>query len=290
VDASWLEHAWKIARRIALAIWDDNHREFSYALLAGFVALVKRVGKTVESGTVGVKFSFGRATRTCEPGFYPLVPFLQTIRVMPSRARTLELPEQRLTTLDGLVYSVDASLVYRVTDVTKALIQIDDLGKGMQQMLGLAVQEVLRGLDRASLAVSAELDKALALNLTRRLEPWGVHVERAALTTINPTAHTMRITQLSGRLRARDQALTIFESANVERSQGLALLGMTTRFTRRTVRHRSLALQQRHHRRWRLFESKLQVWLAAKPDEVPHSVRDFVLRDARQRFEDAHVA
>jgi hypothetical protein len=290
MDANWFVHAWSVARGIARTIWDDNRREINYALLATFIALVKRVGKTVESGTVGVKFSFGRATRTCEPGFYPLVPFLQTIRVLPSRARTLELPEQRLTTLDGLVYSVDASLVYRITDVRKALIEIDDVGKGMQQMLGLAVQEVLRGLDRASLAVSVELDKSLARNLTRRLEPWGVHVERAQLTTINPTAHTMRITQLEGRLRAREQALTIFESAAVERTQGLALLGMTTRFTRRALRHRSLAFQQRHRRRWQLFESKLKLWLAAKPDEVPHTVRDFVLRDARQRFEDAHVA
>jgi regulator of protease activity HflC (stomatin/prohibitin superfamily) len=290
MDSNGFVDAWNVAREIAGRIWDDNRREINYALLAAFVALVKRVGKTVESGTVGVKFSFGRATRTCEPGFYPLVPFLQTIRVLPSRARTLELPEQRLSTLDGLVYSVDASLVYRITDMRKALIEIDDLGKGMQQMLGLAVQEVLRGLDRASLAVSVELDRALAEKLTRRLEPWGVHVERAALTTINPTAHTMRITQLGGRMGARGRALAIFESANVERSQGLALLGMTTRLARPTLRHRALALQQRHRRRWQLFESKLQVWLAAKPDEVPHNLRDFVLRDARQRFEDAHVA
>ena len=160
----------------------------------------------------------------------------------------------------------------------------------MQQMLGLGVQEVLRGLDRASLRVSSELDRALADSLTKRLEPWGVAVERAALVTINPTRQTTRITQLASRNQARERALAIFESARLGRATGLALLGLSTRFTRRTVRHRALALTQRRRRRWQLFESRLQVWLAGKPGKVPHTVREFLLRDARQRFEDAHTA
>jgi hypothetical protein len=117
-----------------------------------------------------------------------------------------------------------------------------------------------------------------------------VHVDRAALVTINPTAHTARVTQLEGRFRARERALAILESNGVERRSALALLGAPTRFIRRTVRHRSLAFERQRRARWKLFESKLDVWLTKKPDAVPHTEREFVLRDAKQRFEAAHVA
>lgn len=290
MEGSWFDFTVGALGRIARGIWEEHSRDLLYALAVATFALIKRLGKTVETGTLGLKFSFGRATRVCEPGFHPLIPYLQTIRALPSRARTLELPQQQVTTLDGLVYDVDASLVYRVVDVRKALVEIDDVEKGMQQMLGMAVQEVLRGLDRARLSVSSELDLALQSNLTRRLEPWGVHVDRAALVTINPTAQTARVTQLEGRFRARERALAILESNGVARRSALALLGSPTRFTRRTVRHRSLAFERQRRARWKLFESKLDVWLTKKPDAVPRTEREFVLRDAKQRFEAAHVA
>ena len=74
---------------------------------------------------------FGRARRELEPGFHLLIPFLQRARRMPTRSRTLDLPAQRVATHQGLVYHVDANLVYRVTDVRKAMIQVDQIEKGM---------------------------------------------------------------------------------------------------------------------------------------------------------------
>ncbi len=211
----------------------DHAIELGYALAGLLAAAVRAAGKTVMSGTTGLKFSFGRATRELEPGFHLLIPFFQTVRTVPTRSRTLDLSTQQVTTFDGLVYLVDANLVYRVVDVRKALVQIDRLELGMLQMLGLGVQEVLRAQDRERLRVSTELDRLLAENLEARLEPWGVAVEHAGFTTITPSAETLRLTQLAERGRTRARTLALLEERDVPRRDALPLLGARQRFLRR---------------------------------------------------------
>jgi regulator of protease activity HflC (stomatin/prohibitin superfamily) len=157
-----------------------------------------------------VKFSFGRVTRLCEPGFYPLIPVFQTIRIVPTRARTLELPTQTLATDDGLVFAVDANVAYRVTDPTKALVEVDDYIAALGQMLALSVHDVLATRDRASLRVSEVLDRDLATAMQTRCSAWGVEIERAGFNSIRPLRQTTRITQLASLTRSRAAALEAF--------------------------------------------------------------------------------
>ncbi|HVS17291.1 MAG TPA: SPFH domain-containing protein, partial [Planctomycetota bacterium] len=187
------------ARRIGVWIWEDHKSEFFYAALAVVWTVVRAMGKTVESGQTGLKFSFGRAVAVVEPGFHPLIPFLQVIRTLPTRSRTLDLSAQRVVTDEGLVFEVDANLVYRVVDVRRALIEIDDLVRGMHQVLALSVQELLRPRGRAELYASDALDGELSRRMAERLEPWGVAVEHAGFPSLRPSAESLRITQL-GRL------------------------------------------------------------------------------------------
>ena len=232
-------------------IWTDHIQEMSYFTIAAVVAIVRAAGKTVQSGQTGLKFSFGRATRVLEPGFYPLIPFLQIVRIVATRDRTIDLPQQRVTTLDGLVYDVDANVVFRVVDVRKALIEIDDLDRGMYQVLGLGVQEVLRQRERGSMHVSTDLDQSLASTLAERLSPWGVEVQRAGFTSIKPTERTLRVTQLSASVRERLRSLGQLEAAGVSHRAALPMLGLQRFPSTRTKQLQRLAYAHRRVQRVR---------------------------------------
>jgi regulator of protease activity HflC (stomatin/prohibitin superfamily) len=207
-----------------------------YVLIPAGAALVRAMGVTIESGNTGLLFSFGRARAEVPPGFRLLLPFLQVVRIVPTRSRTLDLPEQKVTTFDGLVYEVDANVVFRVADVRKALIEVDDLLKGMRQMLGLSVQEVLRASERNVLRAWAELDRALELAMERRLAPWGVVVERAGFTSIRPSAETLRLTQLGARVGARRRNWSRLREGGVDDALALPLLGPPRPLVRRQRR------------------------------------------------------
>lgn len=248
-DVAW---AWLLG--LPKKLWE----EYSYALMMAAMAVVRAAGKTVETGQTGLKFSAGRVVREVEPGFYPLVPFLQVIKTLPTRSRTLDLPQQRVTNLDGLVFDVDANVVYRITDVKKALIEINDLGRGMLQMLGLGVQQVLRARERREMYCSTELDEALARNLAERLAPWGVTIERAGFSSITPSNRSVRVTQQRPRVLERARRLVALEQRGVPRPQTLALLGVTHAPITRTRSLRRLVRQSRRRRvTWKLLDTAL---------------------------------
>lgn len=222
-----------------------------YVLLPALAALVRAMGVTVESGNTGLLFTFGRARKEIPPGFRLLAPFVQVVRILPTRTRTLDLPAQRVTTFDGLVYEVDTNLVYRIDDVRKAWIEVDDLGRGMMQMLGLSVQEVLRESGRETLRVSEELDARLERSMADRLASWGVVVERAGFTSIRPSPKTLRLTQLGLRLGQRRDSLRALEAGGLERALALPMLGTAVSYVRRAERARREEIRRGRTRRIR---------------------------------------
>lgn len=283
---SWLARAWEWIWSVVL----DHKVEAGYALFGVAAALVRAAGVTVVSGTTALKFSFGRATRELHPGFHLLFPFLQVARVLPTRSRTIDLATQRVTTLDGLVYTVDANLVYRVVDVRRALIQIDRLERGMLQMLGLGVQEVLRSRERSSLRVSEALDRDLAENLARRLEPWGVSVEHAGFPTITPSAETLRLTQLAALGATRARALALLTRGGAPRPQALALLGPRQRFLSRSRRLRERDRQRARQRRLQALLTRTELELEDQLEALARTRRPRTDADQQRREEDRRAA
>ncbi len=213
-------------------------------------AFIRATGTLVKSGQTGMLFSFGRAKRELQPGFHLLIPFLQQVRKLPTRQRTLDLPAQRVTTSDGLVYFVDANIVFRISDVRKATVEIDDLIKGMRQVLVLSVQEVLRKANRESLRVPENINKSLSDAMSILLEPWGVELLSAGFTSINPSPASRELVQLSHRVDTRRSAYARLKS-RLPRHLSLPLLGSNQRIITRSELLLERELKRRRYRRVR---------------------------------------
>ncbi|MEM8710823.1 MAG: SPFH domain-containing protein [Planctomycetota bacterium] len=203
-----------------------------YIIIGVISTIVRASGVTIESGYTGLLYTLGEIDRppplpfrpfafalrqagvlkkdrssVLEPGFHPLIPFLQRVRKVPTRQRTMDLPAQRVATFEGYVFHADANIVYRIVDVRRALIRVDDLIEGMNQMLTLGVQEVLREASVRELQSGLGLDEKLAANLADKVEPWGVTVERAGFPTITPSPRTLRITQARQNAMERERRM-----------------------------------------------------------------------------------
>lgn len=228
LEAAWSWLGWAVVRLI---------EENPYLVLMALYAVARATAVTVETGYHGVRFSFGRAGRDIGPGLHWLVPFLQVVRILPSRARTIDLPAQRVTTRDGLVADVDAAVVYRVARVRAALVEIDRLEKGMTQLLGLAVQDVLRELGREALRRTPELDRRLAAAMQVWVEPWGVAIVRAGFARVVPAAPSLRVLQTGARGAARRERFGA-TAPEVGDAVALALLGGAGTVERRAARAR----------------------------------------------------
>jgi hypothetical protein len=226
-------------RRFIQTISEKMGDDMFVILVATGGAIVRAAGVQVQSGHKGMLFHFGRATKVLDHGFRPLIPFFQTVTIVPTRSRTMDLPTQRVVNQDGLVYLADANLVYHVEDVRRAVVEINNLEEGMMQMLMLGVQEVLRATDRHTIADTDTLVRALEQNLAKRLEPWGVVVDKAGFPTLSPSAKSLRITQLDERVAERHTQHKTFRTHGFNTPIALTLVG-----TRHFPRSRTKALQR----------------------------------------------
>lgn len=224
-------------------------RQNPYVVFLAVWGVVRAMGTTVRTGYTGLFFSFGRAGRVLPPGFVLLIPHFQKVKVMPTRSRTMDLPYQKVTSADGLVWFVDVNLVYRVVDIRKALIDVDNLLEGMEQMLGISVQEIVRAASRDDLRLASDLDALLVQAMEGRLEPWGVEVERAGFTSIRPSVKTLRMTQQRHTAQVRQRSLQRLEDLGMPRGLGLAMLGSASIPVPRAGRARRREQRARRNRR-----------------------------------------
>ena len=225
-------------RRFFERLLRESRDELLVIAAASLGALIRAMGVQVQSGHAGLLFTCGRAGKILDHGFRPLIPFLQQVAIVPIRSRTMDLPSQRVVNRDGLVYLAEANLVYHIHDVRKAVIEIDELEKGMLQMLTLGVQEVLRDTQADTIGDTAALGSRLEAVLTERLADWGVTVDKAGFPSLTPSPQTLRITQLHEQVRERQLRYEGFLEAGHSSQRALGLVG--TRRMPVPKRHRSI--------------------------------------------------
>ncbi len=127
----------------------------------------------IQSGRRGVLFRWGKAVKELEPGFHWLIPLVHGVKTTPVRSVTIHLPGQKVMTVDGLVYDVSVSVVYRVDDATRALTRVDHLDAGCRAAISIVVAEVLRVRDQAQLVERVSLDRELSERIERLDRPLG---------------------------------------------------------------------------------------------------------------------
>jgi regulator of protease activity HflC (stomatin/prohibitin superfamily) len=252
---SWLGH---LAEFLLDVIWNYiKGHPIAMALIV--LAILRLFGTTVQTGWKGVLFRFGRIRKELEPGFHPLIPIVHRVRKVQVRSATLHLAKQRITTADGLVYDVQANLVYHVADPKAALVEIVDVRQGIDAALTLIVQDLLQTKQRAELVERKGFDEEFAARAKVRLERWGVAVEQAGFVSIAPTAKTLRLTQLRQLVTERHGILERYLAEGLSALIAAALLGTdrqplghsAARYRKRgrevALRRRALQADQRRH-------------------------------------------
>lgn len=213
-------------------LWANPHQ---LVLLAGVVA--RWFARTVDTGQRGVVFRAGRVHHVVEDGLAWLIPGIDHIEILHTRATTLHLPAQRITTADGLVYDARVTAVVRILDPATALVAVSDHQQGTATMAALTTWELLRDRTREQLVDRSVLDETLRTRLAERLAPWGVSLDDAAITDLAPTQRTMRATQLS---LLADERAGVFRHLVTQAPLHLALglTGSTRKLEPRTFRTR----------------------------------------------------
>src|SRR4029077_1612492 len=146
------------------------------------------------------------------------------VKKTPVRSVTIELPDQKVMTADGLVYDVSVNVIYRVEDATKALTLVDHIDAGCRTVIPIIVTEVLRVRDQAQLVDRESLDRELSERIAW-IARWGLVVEQAGFASIAPNKSVLSTTQLRSKTRERAQALRVLIDGSLDAESALVMIG-----------------------------------------------------------------
>lgn len=133
----------------------------------------------------GVVFRLGRVIGVKDPGLRLIIPLVDRM-VKPSlRIVTMPIPAQKIITQDNVTIDVAAVAYFKVTDAYKAVVEIENYNRAVNQIAQTTVRSVVGkySLDEI-LSETAKLNTSIQEIIDQHSEPWGIKVTTVEIKDI----------------------------------------------------------------------------------------------------------
>lgn len=133
----------------------------------------------------GVVFRLGRVIGIKDPGLRIIIPLVDKM-VKPSlRIVTMPIPAQKIITQDNVTIDVAAVAYFKVTDAYKAVVEIENYNRAVNQIAQTTVRSVVGQytLDEI-LSETAKLNTSIKEIIDTHSEPWGIKVTTVEIKDI----------------------------------------------------------------------------------------------------------
>ena len=147
---------------------------------------------SVPEGELGIKCRWKRALRNKNgdldirnPGFVFLIPFVDSLKAIHTRERTINMIDQSVTLADGFVQNVSATVLYRIVDPYKGLFVVENLHQCLENMGLMVIEKDLGRKTYADLQNQAKdgwLSADAIIKLQELADRWGVEILEFGLT------------------------------------------------------------------------------------------------------------
>lgn len=153
-----------------------------FAIIIGILVLILRQVNQYERG---VMFTIGKFTGIKEPGWRIVIPVFQSLRKVDMRVKAVDVPEQKAITKDNISVGVNAVIYYKVTEASKAILEVENYLYAMSQLAQTTMRnavgeveldELLSSRDKISERIRGVVDIAS--------DPWGIKVMNVELKDI----------------------------------------------------------------------------------------------------------
>jgi regulator of protease activity HflC (stomatin/prohibitin superfamily) len=133
-----------------------------------------------------VVFRLGRLLGAKGPGLIFLIPIIDRAVIVDLRVVTLDVPKQKIITMDNVTVDVDAVVYLRVNEPNNAVVKVNDY----RLASSLLSQTTLRDLIGQTtfddiLSKREELNKRMQESLDAATDPWGVKVSSVAIRDVS---------------------------------------------------------------------------------------------------------
>src|SRR3989338_442891 len=91
----------------------------------------------------GVKFQFGKYTGMVNPGWHIILPIMQSMKIIDIRVKAVDVPYQEAITKDNISAKINAVIYYKVSDASKAMLEVEDFFYAISQLAQTTMRNVV---------------------------------------------------------------------------------------------------------------------------------------------------
>ena len=161
-----------------------------------FVAFMIFFGafKIVNQGFCGLITRLGSYSKTLQPGFHVIVPFLDSLdRTVDLREQVLPLASQSVITKDNVNIRVDAVIYYQIINPYSAIYEINNLVYAIEQLALTSLRNIIGEMNLDDTLSSRDvINTKLQLVIDSAASKWGVKTNRLELKDIDPPDEIQR--------------------------------------------------------------------------------------------------
>jgi regulator of protease activity HflC (stomatin/prohibitin superfamily) len=161
---------------------------FGLVFLVLVAALVGGIVKMVPQGYQYTIESFGKYTRTLQPGLHFLTPIVERVGYkMNMKEQVLDIPSQDVITRDNAMVKVDGVAFFQVLDARRAAYEVDQLQASIVALTMTNIRTVMGSMDLDELLSNRDRINAKLLQVVdQATEAWGVKLTRIEIKDIAP--------------------------------------------------------------------------------------------------------
>jgi regulator of protease activity HflC (stomatin/prohibitin superfamily) len=133
----------------------------------------------------GVKFTLGRFTKMVNPGWRIVLPVFQSMTKVDLRLRAVEVPPQECLSKDNISVGVTAVLFFKVSDASKAILNIENFYYATSQLAQTTMRNVVGEVSLDELLSKREsLSEKIKTIVDGFIKEWGITVVNVELKDI----------------------------------------------------------------------------------------------------------
>lgn len=171
-----------------------------------------------------VLLSLGRFRRIRGPGFFMIVPILQSVtRVVDMRTRTTPFFAESILTKDTVPIQVDAIAFWHVWDSQKAVLEVENYYQAITMAIQTALRDIIGVHSLAEILAEREkISRTLQQVLESKAQAWGIHVNSIEIRDIMIPDNLKDALSKQAQAERELQARTILGQAEMEIAQKFA--------------------------------------------------------------------